>query len=102
MSTDAPPATDSALYDELRAQLKKAGPANAIEELSRTLREQREYGKLFYAMLMKKRFEMGVSPIPTAGAAEMTAKQQEEYEGAVREACRTVGKLYLDANNLPA
>lgn len=102
MSTDAPPAIDSALYDELRAELKKSGPAKAIDALGQTLREQREYGKLFYAMLMKKRFEMGVSPIPTGGAGEMTPKQQEEYEGAVREACRTVGRLYLEAGNLPA
>jgi hypothetical protein len=102
MDSAAPVAPDTAIYDDLRAQLQKSGPAAAIDELSRTLRQQQEYGKLFYSMLMKKRFEMGVSPIPTAGATEMSPKQQEEYENAVREACRTVGKLFLDAGNIPA
>src|SRR5260221_4201591 len=102
MSPDASPAADSALYDELRMQLQNAGPAEAIDGLCQTLREQRDYGKLFYAMLMKNRFEMGVSPIPTGGGADMTPKQQEEYESAVREACRTVGQLFLDAGNIPA
>ena len=45
---------------------------------------------------------MGVSPIPTAGAAEFTPAQQEEYENAIREACRTVGQLFLDDGQIPA
>jgi hypothetical protein len=102
MGPDAPPAADSAIYDDLRTQLRELGPAKAIDALCIRLCEEREYGKLFYAMLMKKRFDMGVSPIPTGGAGEMTPKQQEEYEAAVREACRTVGKLFLETGNLPA
>ena len=102
MDTVASPAADAAIFDELRMQLRKLGPAKAIDALCQKLREERDYGKLFYAMLMKKRFEMGVSPIPTGGAVDMTPKQQEEYENSVREACRTVGKLFLDTGNIPA
>jgi hypothetical protein len=93
---------DPALYESLRATLAKTGPAQAIDWLCSELRTHGEFGKFFYALLLKKRFEMGVTPIPTAAANELSPQQQEEYEGAVREACRTVGKLFIDANNIPA
>ncbi len=93
---------DPALYESLRARLAKDGPAPAIDWLGEELRRNGDFGKLFYALLLKKRFEMGVTPIPTAAASELTQQQQDEYEAAVREACRTVGKLFLDAGNVPA
>jgi hypothetical protein len=93
---------DPALYDSVREELAKAGPATAIDWLCGELRRHGDFGKLFYALLLKKRFAMGVTPIPTAASNELSTQQQEEYEGSVREACRTVGKLFLDANNIPA
>jgi hypothetical protein len=93
---------DPAFYESLRAELTKAGPAITIDWLCDELRKHGDFGKLFYALLLKKRFEMGVTPIPTAAASELSPRQQEDYESAVRDACRLVGKLYLDANNIPA
>jgi hypothetical protein len=102
MQPTEPPADDPAVYAALRERLGQSGPAAAIEELCTQLRQSRDYSKLFYALLLKKRFHMGVTPIPTAAAADMSAEQQEEYEAAVRGACREVGKLFLDAGNIPA
>src|SRR5579871_3344481 len=93
---------DPALYESLRERLAQAGPGPAIEWLCEELRKHGDFGKLFYAMLLKKRFEMGVTPIPTAAASELSPQQQEEYEAAVRDACRTVGKLFIEASTIPA
>jgi hypothetical protein len=102
MQPNATISDDPALYESLREKLKQAGPAEAINQLCDELRQRGEYSKLFYALLLKKRFEMGVNPMPTAPANELSSQQQDEYENCVREACRTVGKLYLDAGNIPA
>lgn len=95
------PAFDPALFDALKRHLAEAGPNAAIDRLCQTLREAKDYAKLFYAMLMRKRVAMGVSPIPTAGANELTPAQQEEYEEAIRVACREVGGQALAEGNIP-
>src|SRR5262245_21665274 len=56
---------DQTLFDDLQATLTKSGGAPAIDELCAQLRERKEFSALFYALLMKKRFELGVSPVPT-------------------------------------
>jgi hypothetical protein len=96
------PAEDPLLYDRLRQIVETSGAARAVEILCDELRGSGDYGKLFYARLMQKRLALGVSPMPTSGAAAMTPSQQEEYEMAIRDACREVGRLFLQAQNLPA
>ncbi|HLW64060.1 MAG TPA: hypothetical protein VKS79_01995 [Gemmataceae bacterium] len=95
-------AFEPSLYEALQQTLTKKGPVQAVEALCATLREKKDYAKLFYAMLMKKRVQMGVSPIPTASASGFSESQQTEYEDAIREACRTTGELFLKERNIPA
>jgi hypothetical protein len=49
---------------------------------------------------MKKRVELGVSPFPTGASADLPPHTHEEYEQAIREAGRRVGRLYLDQGDL--
>jgi hypothetical protein len=95
------PAFDPTLFDTLKKQLAAAGPNAAIDRLCVALRDAKDYAKLFYAMLMRKRLAMGVSPIPTAGANDLTPAQQEEYEEAIRVSCREVGGRALAEGNIP-
>ena len=53
---------DSATFDELQQTLKTEGAGTALDRLCTTLRERKDYGNLFYALLLKKRHELGVSP----------------------------------------
>ena len=64
--------------------------------------EQRTITGLFYALLMKKRFELGVSPIPSGPTAALPPEVHGEYENAIRDAGRQAGKLALDHGNIPA
>lgn len=92
---------DPAFYDELQRTIQTEGPARAIDRLCDTLRRQKDYGNLFYALLMKKRHELGVSPVPTDPASELPAEVHEPYEQAIRAAGELVGRLYLEEGNIP-
>ena len=71
-----------------------------MDQLCASLRELGDYQALFYALLMKKRIELGVSPFPTGSASELPASTHEDYENAIRDAGREVGKLYLDQGDI--
>jgi len=92
---------NQSLFDDLQRTLTTTGPDAAIAQLCTTLREQRDYGSLFYALLMKRRHELGVLPVPTGSAQTLPKEVHEPYEQAIRDAGRTVGRLYLDAGDIP-
>jgi hypothetical protein len=92
---------DPNLCDELQHVLQTEGPAAAVARLQKRLHEQKDYNGLFYALLMDKRRQLGISPIPTGPATEIPPHHHEAYEEAIREAGRVVGDLYLNEGNIP-
>src|SRR3989442_12640814 len=88
-------------FDDLQSTLAAKGPAVAIDRLCTTLREQKDYGNLFYALLLKKRHELGVSPVPTEAAQSLPEAVHAPYEEAIRQAGRLVGQLYLEEGDVP-
>jgi hypothetical protein len=92
---------DSALFDELQRTLAAEGPDAAVDRLCDRLRENKDYSSLFYALLMRKRQQFGVSPIPTGPASDLPESTHAEYEEAIREAGREVGRLFLNEGQLP-
>src|SRR5271154_3768991 len=95
-----PPTLDPAVFTAVEKTLGTKGPAAAVDELCSALRELGDYNALFYALLMKKRVELGVPPFPTGGAADLPAATHESYEQAIREAGRLAGQLYLDRDDI--
>jgi hypothetical protein len=92
---------EATLFDELQQTIQSGGPAKAIDQLCAQLRERKDYGSLFYAMLLKKRHELGVSPLPTGPSNELPEKILDEYEEGIRVAGRLVGGLFLEEGNIP-
>lgn len=92
---------DAAVFEDLKRTLVDRGPSAAIDRLCQVLREQKDYSSLFYALLLKKRYELGVSPIPTGAAQELPEESHEPYEEAIRQAGREVGGLYLEQDDIP-
>ena len=92
---------DAILYDNLEQTFQREGAAAAIDRLCSTLRDSKDYSNLFYALLLKKRHELGVSPIPTGPAQDLPEEVHEVYEEAIRQAARLVGELYLKEGNIP-
>jgi hypothetical protein len=93
---------ESRTFDELATTLTTQGPAAAVEQLVAQLREERDYNGLFYALLLKKRQELGVSAIPTGPAQDLPASVHQAYEDGIRDAARHVGQLNLDEGNIAA
>jgi hypothetical protein len=92
---------DPAVLDELERSLAVEGPDAAVNRLCARLREDKDYHALFYALLMKKRHELGVSPVPTGPAKELPKALHVPYEDAIRDAGRLVGGLYVQDGQLP-
>ncbi len=92
---------DPKLFDDLQQTLRQAGPAAAIDRLCRELQDQKDYAGLFYALLMKKRHELGVSPIATGSNQDLPPQAHQAFEEGIREAARTVGNLYLRDGQIP-
>jgi hypothetical protein len=88
-------------FDQVKNSLTTLGPARAIDQLCTRLRDSKDYANLFYALLMRKRFELGVSPVPTAPSQELPAETHAPYEDAIRRAVREVGDLFLTEGNIP-
>jgi hypothetical protein len=92
---------DAAHFDQLQTTLEREGAAAAIESLCMLLRERHDYARLFYALLLRKRHELGVSPIPSEPAEHLAADVHDAYEEGIRRAAREVGFLYLDRGDIP-
>jgi hypothetical protein len=92
---------EPAAFNDLEKILTDRGSSAAIARLCEILREQKDYASLFYALLLKKRHELGVSPIPTGSAQELPEHTHEAYEEAIRLAGREVGRLYLEQGDIP-
>jgi hypothetical protein len=89
------------VYDDLEHTLITSGPAAAVDRLCATLREEKDFHSLFYALLLRKRHELGVSPIPTGPSSDLPDAAVGPYEEGIRLAAREVGGLFLAAGNLP-
>ena len=96
---DAPP-IDAALFDRVQAALA-AGPIAAVEKLCEELRAAEDFQNLFYALLLKKRVELGVSPFPTGPATDLPPETHEVYEDTIRSAGRLIGSEYLSRGDIP-
>lgn len=90
---------DPAAFDRLRAALAD-GPLAAADKLADELRAAEDFQGLFYALLLKARVELGVSPFPTGPASELPTETHERYEQAILSAGRTVGGLLLARGEL--
>ena len=87
-------------YSQLQDQCRQGGAAAVFDRLTETLREQRDYHKLFDALCLKKKFELG-SPLhrPTSFEDVPPAKR-DEFEAAYVAAAREVAQLLLDDKKL--
>lgn len=92
---------DPQLFDDLQKTLSSHGPVAAIDKLCTDLKSRKEYAGLFYTLLMKKRHELGVSPIATGSNQDLPPAKHQAFEDGIREAARTVGKLWLDEGDIP-
>lgn len=89
------PRWEAAWFARLQQILEQRGPQEAITTLITELRAAEDFTNLFYALLLSKRWELGVSPFPTGPSTELPPETHEAYEEAIRVAGREVGQELL-------
>ena len=88
------------LFDQLKHTQATSGTESAIHQLVETLTEQKNYDRLFEAMLLKHRFEMGL-PLAQPTSLDVPEEKRQEFEDHYVEAAREVGEFYLADGNIP-
>jgi len=89
------------LFEEL-AQLQRAqGTEAAIGRLIDSLRDGKEFHRLFDALLLKTRYEMKLPLGRLTSLDDVPENQQQAFEEAYIEAARQVGGEFLAQNNIP-
>jgi hypothetical protein len=78
-----------------------SGPGAAIDELQRALETRGELHRLFDAILLKKKFEMGLPLSRPTSFDSVPEERQAEFEEAYIAAARRVGAAFLAENNIP-
>lgn len=100
MDTDAAtPRLPPELFDKIHDALLTAGPSGAADWLIDTLRGG-DPQALFYALLLKARLGLGVSPFPSGPSSDLPEHVHAPYEEAIRVAAREVGHALLDKGEI--
>ncbi|WP_298868759.1 hypothetical protein [uncultured Gimesia sp.] len=87
-------------FAELEA-LQQQSPEAVLERLIETLRVQKNYHRLFDALLMKEKQSMGVELLQPTSFENVGEDQKKEFELAYVDAAREVGRLFLAENLYP-
>lgn len=77
-------------------ELQQQSPAAVLDRLIETLTEQKNYHRLFDALLMQKKQSMGVELLQPTSFDPVPDAQKKEFEEAYIEAARKVGALFLE------
>ncbi len=92
------------MSDEMFAQLEEvrdsAGKSATIDRLVDSLRESKEYHRLFDALLMKQKFGMGLPLVRPTSFDDVPDDKREAFEKSYIEAAREVGQLFLADNQI--
>ncbi len=89
-----------AIFEQLKHIQETSGTESAIHQLIETLREQKNYDRLFEAMLLKHRYEMHL-PLAQPTSLDVPEEQRQAFEDHYIETAREVGELFLADGNLP-
>ena len=92
---------DATPLDAIQAELENHGPLAAADRLCEHLKAHEDWHSYFYAKLLRKRVELGVSPFPSGPSSDLPAATHEPYEAAIREAAREVGQALLARKDFP-
>jgi len=79
-------------------ELQQESPAAVLERLIEALRAQKNYHRLFDALLMKKKQSLGIALLQPTSFENVLEEQKKEFEQSYVDAAREVGGLFLAEN----
>jgi len=88
-------------FEELDRLQREEGAAATIGQLVSSLRSSREYHRLFDALMLQHRQQMGLPLIQPTSFDDVPDDRQEEFERHYVDAAREIGELYLADGDIP-
>ena len=93
--------TAATAFEEIEQLHETAGAAAMIDRLIETLRSEKNYHRLFDALLLKVRFEMGLPLVGTSSFDDVPAEKQAAFEERYVAAARDTGESLLAEGDIP-
>lgn len=87
------------IFERLKHLQETSGTESAIHQLIETLKEQKNYDRLFEATLLKHRYEMGL-PLAQPTSLDVPEEKRQEFEDHYIETAREVGEMFLADGNI--
>lgn len=87
-------------FDRIAELKSSEGPQAAIGLLIETLREEKNYHRVFDAMLMKRKNELGLPLLNPTSLDDVPQDQRVEFEKYYVDCAREVGTLFLENDQL--
>ncbi|MDA0920133.1 MAG: hypothetical protein O2945_13770 [Planctomycetota bacterium] len=87
-------------FDRIAELKSSEGPQAAIDLLIETLRNEKNYHRVFDALLMKKKNELGLPLLHPTSLDDVPADQRVDFEKYYVDSAREVGNLFLKNNQL--
>lgn len=87
-------------FDSLANTLAERGVTAAFAELVDRLGASRDFHRVFEALTLRARYDLGIPLVQTSPSSELPADVRDRYEQRIIEACREVGELFLAAGDL--
>ncbi len=97
---DDSPKLSSDLYAKLETLVAKHDPLEAVNQLCKSLEELGDWDSYFYALLLKKRVELGITPFPTGATNDFPQALHDQYEESIRQAGQRVAGEFIKVGNL--
>lgn len=88
------------LFEQLTELNASQGALAALDSLIETLRTERNFHKLFDALMLKKKFQLGYPLLRPTSLEDVPDQGREEFEKAYIDAAREVGTSLLQHDQL--
>lgn len=89
------------VFAELEEARESGGAAAVLDRLIEQLTEQKKYDQLFDALLMKKRFELGLPLVRPTATENIPDDKLEEFEECYIDSARQIGRQFLAEGDIP-
>ena len=101
---EAPAGTgpETAAFDAMDETLRGAGAGAVLDQLVSQLTETGAFRSLLDALLLKARYDLGLPLVQVGGLGEIPEPVRGRYEERYIDAIRTVGRKFLEADDIPA
>ena len=87
-------------FDRIAELKSSEGPQAAIDLLIETLREEKNFHRVFDALLMKKKNELGLPLLNPTSLDDVPKDQRADFEKYYVDSAREVGNLFLKSDQL--